>query len=704
MPVAPLLRQLTAGMLVMLISACGTQPSSEREGDAGSKAGSLQPVEAPAGAAAGLIAESAYLAGAQFYIRYRQGSELKYATGIRRMDAVPPQTSGELLAHEDPGGLTLEVCLVPLQETSWHERAAAAREPLHILPSRHWEVAFDLLRKNLTPRKANTGAVIDILELEEWVSYYDDTGIMQWILIQDKPPGVHVKYSYRFEQVLEMFLPVLENHLNTAGIASREVLLNTGDAGPDSTPFVYANLDDGVVLFLTSRSDTVSANSTKAGMAHVRATTHVIIDQLRSLVERPMTSIGRLFAQTGTAVMDGFNRTVIVPGPADYIPPLSEGPGMDLQAWERQLDEITGTPVSMGRISYLVDGVEFFPRLIDVIQSARESIDIRMYIFDDDDYAIKMADILKARSRDVEVRVLVDGLGTTGAATQESASLPNHHKAPLSIFNYLEKDSSIDVRRSSNFWLGGDHAKSIIVDEDIGFVGGMNIGREYRYDWHDLMVELKGPVVDILRDEFDKAWAHEQFFGDLQLMMRESTSGSREAQEGDYPIRVLFTRAADSQIYLTQLQAIRNARRYIFIENAYFTDDLILHELIMARMRGVDVRVIVPFRSDFGLMKRNNALVANAMLENGIRVYIYPGMSHVKAAVYDGWICLGSANLDRLSLRVNKEINIATTHGEAVQALMERVFIPDMQSSVELREPFPENWLDFLAEIMADHL
>jgi len=114
--------------------------------------------------------------------------------------------------------------------------------------------------------------------------------------------------------------------------------------------------------------------------------------------------------------------------------------------------------------------------------------------------------------------------------------------------------------------------------------------------------------------------------------------------------------------------------------------------------------MILPLRSDFGVMSRNNVLVANTLLENGIRVYLYPGMSHLKAAVYDGWICLGSANFDKLSLRINKEINIATSHPLPVDDLLERVFIPDMEASVELTEPFPENWLDFLVEIMADHL
>ena len=123
-----------------------------------------------------------------------------------------------------------------------------------------------------------------------------------------------------------------------------------------------------------------------------------------------------------------------------------------------------------------------------------------------------------------------------------------------------------------------------------------------------------------------------------------------------------------------------------------------------AALRGVDVRVVIPMETDHGPITRSNVLAANLMLEHGIRVYIFPGFSHVKAAIYDGWVCLGSANLDKLSLRVNKEINVATSHAQPAGELVQRVFIPDMRASVELTEPFPENWLDFLVEMMADHL
>ena len=92
------------------------------------------------------------------------------------------------------------------------------------------------------------------------------------------------------------------------------------------------------------------------------------------------------------------------------------------------------------------------------------------------------------------------------------------------------------------------------------------------------------------------------------------------------------------------------------------------------------------------------------MLANGIRIYIYPGFSHAKAAIYDGWASVGSANMDRLSLRINQEISIATSDTTAVEALMENLFEPDFKKSTELTEAIPERWSDYIIEMFGDYV
>ena len=232
----------------------------------------------------------------------------------------------------------------------------------------------------------------------------------------------------------------------------------------------------------------------------------------------------------------------------------------------------------------------------------------------------------------------------------------------------------------------------------------MNIGREYRYIWHDLMMELRGPVVNELNNEFNKAWAHAGILGDAGYALQRLKPNPDSAEELGHSLRVLHTRPSSPEIFNAQRGAIRNARKYIFVQNAYLTDDAMLYELAKARRRGVDVRVILPLVGNHGPVNKSNALAANAMLEHGIRVFVYPGMSHVKAAVIDDWACLGSANWDKLSFRTNKELNIATSHPEYVENLLRQVFRPDFEQSVELTEPFPERWSDHLAEVISDYL
>ena len=237
----------------------------------------------------------------------------------------------------------------------------------------------------------------------------------------------------------------------------------------------------------------------------------------------------------------------------------------------------------------------------------------------------------------------------------------------------------------------------------VAFTGGMNIGREYRYVWHDMMVETRGPVVDILGREFYDAWAYAGPAGDVGYFFHKLKAQREVAEDVGHPMRVLFTRTGDAEIFRAQREAIRNAKRYIFIQNAYFSDDAMLYELARARRRGVDVRVILPLVSNHGAMNQSNVLAANAMLEHGIRVFLYPGMSHIKAAVFDGWACLGSANWDKLSFRTNRELNLATSYPEAVDELLDRIFTEDFASSVELTEAFPARWSDHLMELVADY-
>ncbi len=365
----------------------------------------------------------------------------------------------------------------------------------------------------------------------------------------------------------------------------------------------------------------------------------------------------------------------------------------------------TRNSATSGEVEFLVDGDEFFPRFIDRVSRAQESVRLQTYIFDNDDYAVTVGELLKRRSNEgIDVKVLLDGFGTISSTMADSESLPEHHDPPASVRLFLERDSEVNVRQKANPWFTGDHVKSTIIDQQLAYVGGMNIGREYRYDWHDLMMELRGPVVDKIAREFDIAWAHAGPLGDLGYVVEQARPFERRNTEPGKPMRVLLTSPGDYEIYNAQLEAARRAQSYIYVQNAYFTDDKLLRELVLARRRGVDVRVIIPMETDHGPITRSNILAANLMLENGIRVYIYPGFSHVKASIFDGWICVGSANFDRLSLRINRELNIASSDPGFASDLLETLFEPDFRASPELNGLIPERWVDHLVEIFGDYV
>jgi cardiolipin synthase len=425
-------------------------------------------------------------------------------------------------------------------------------------------------------------------------------------------------------------------------------------------------------------------------------------------VNRPVSHVATLASlalkSTGGMMRRVAMSTTQMPALRGEIPELQSNSPMDLEAFEATLDRITGTKNDTGTIEFLVDGDEYFCRLTNAINSAEESVDIRTYIFDSDDYAIEVADQLKERSSDIRVRIMMDGLGSMQAMRADPPSMPADHKAPLSMRVYMQSESNVKIRNNTNPFFTGDHTKTTIIDKKIAFVGGMNIGREYRYDWHDLMMEVRGPIVNKIQHEADKAWARAGLFGDLANFVAFAKGKKNHADQDGYPIRVLQTRNFDSDIHKAQIAAIQNAKSYIIIENAYFSDDRTVFELAKARRRGVDVRVIIPSKGNHGPMNSSNKVTINEFLKHGIRVYEYPGMSHVKAGIFDGWASVGSANFDKFSLKINKELNLATSDPETVKALMEQVFIPDLMVSQEIMRPLHVTPATLLAEIAVDEL
>lgn len=424
---------------------------------------------------------------------------------------------------------------------------------------------------------------------------------------------------------------------------------------------------------------------------------------MTATVRQPVTS-----ARQGIAVFWLRPQEVIngnLPEDAVKQSHVDETPGTD--AFEKLLDKEDFPKTKSGSLEWLVDGREFFGELDRQIASARESIRMQFYIFDNDDIAVRYADKLRKRSREVDVDVLYDDFGTaTAHLSSPKTEMPSDFVPPSDMEAYLKQDSEVEVRMTLNPWLVADHTKLVLFDNRTAILGGMNLGREYYNEWHDLMVRVEGPVVADLASMFSRSWRHSGPFGDLTLLSPAKKFPEPAASGRSIPIRILRTDAGRGrhEILEASLLAIRGAKKRILIVNPYFANDDIVGAVRAAALRGVDVKVILPAEGDSAIMDAGNLATANVLIRAGAKVYRYPRMAHLKVMVCDGWATMGSANLDTLSMKINRELNIAFSDAPEVERLVGRIFRPDLAVSRRIRLEETENAKSRFAEMIADQL
>ena len=386
-------------------------------------------------------------------------------------------------------------------------------------------------------------------------------------------------------------------------------------------------------------------------------------------------------------------------------PALADAPGTE--QFEKMLDKRHFPRAESGTLKWLVDGAGFFTELDHQIAVARKSINIQIFIFDNDDIGVRYADTLKRRSADLPVRVLFDDLGSTAAYTAAPRTLgPPGFVPQVDMHDYLRNQSKVRARRILDPWLSCDHTKLLVFDQSTAILGGMNIGREYYSEWHDLMVGVEGPVVASLSRDFNRAWRKAGAWGDFALFRKPAIFRHPEPVTEGVPLRVFRTDPAEGryEILDATLLAIRGARKWIWIENPYFAHDDIADALARAARRGVDVQVILPGRGDSTIMDSGNLATANGLIRAGAKVFQYPKMTHMKVMICDDWGCVGSANFDTLSMRINRELNLAFSHKASVAELEKKVFQPDFKRSRKIRLTETKSAADGFAETIADQL
>jgi cardiolipin synthase len=563
-----------------------------------------------------------------------------------------------------------------------------------------WRQLLESVFSGFLPRQPDHGVLL-LMQNRELVIYRDKAGRFRLASLEDKPRGVVVDHTYNDTDFAREAIQRLEADLTSIDQRQTQFLFVTGE----DPAFVLFDLQGRLIVFINSPADP-ETQEVPVWFAMRAVNTLVIRSLLVTAVKNPFTLVFRGFwhlGNSGAAVIASGSENSDKPPP-----PVATGPGMDLAQWEGELDHIVRSRRFKGRADLLIDGEKFFPAFIESAQGAARSVEVQVFIFDNDDYGVKIADLLKKRSSAVKVKVLMDDLGSLFAAQAPRESpLPPGFEPPGDIKRYLKSGSRVRVRASANPWLTVDHRKCMIIDDREAYIGGMNFGRQYRYEWHDMMVGLSGPIVGRLEKDYRLAWAHAGPLGDFAYTWEwlfGAVAPRRHQITNAIDLRPLHTSTGRMEIYRAQLAAVERARRYVYIENPYFSDDTILRALIRARRRGVDVRVILPAVNDSGIMQINNVVMANNLIENGVRVYAYPGMTHVKAAIYDGWACVGSANLNKMGLRIGQELDVAYSDPAAVEQLKQELFETDFRRSREVRTLESVSWLDSLVKVFSGQL
>ena len=328
---------------------------------------------------------------------------------------------------------------------------------------------------------------------------------------------------------------------------------------------------------------------------------------------------------------------------------------------------ISGSPLMLGnQVTLLENGGDTYRAMFGAIEGATHNINLETYLFESDKIGDKFANALIAKQQEgVQVNIIYDGFGsmlTRGGFFERMRA---------SGIQVVEFDP-LNPFAAGFHWapIHRDHRKLMVVDGTIAITGGINISGVYSSrrsksrnssdsilnSWRDTDVQVEGPAVSEFQELFVANWRNQ---GGAPLKVEDYFPALDN--KGDQIVRVLGSVPQDfSTIYVTLISAIRNAETNVYITDAYFApDSQMLESLETAARRGVDVRLLLPGKTDQPLIGPAARAHFSELLDAGVKIYLWQGqMLHAKTATIDGvWSTVGSSNLDWWSIARNDEIN-----------------------------------------------
>jgi cardiolipin synthase A/B len=384
-----------------------------------------------------------------------------------------------------------------------------------------------------------------------------------------------------------------------------------------------------------------------------------------------------------------------------------------LKLLARVVSRIIPQPLTTGnKITPLVNGDEAFPAMLAAIDSAQKSISLCSYIFDNDASGQQfVAALHRAVERKVQVRVLVDAAGTRYSwppitRKLQQAKIPHASFLPASVFTPW-RVATINLR---------NHRKTLIVDGQIAFTGGMNIrhgnvlAAKPKSPVQDLHFRVEGPTATQLQEAFANDWA----FATDEIL--DGYLWFPEVKEEGSVIARAITDGPDADfdnLRQTLLAALAEAQTSVKIVTPYFLPDIVLiSALNLASLRGVRVDIILPFENNLPYVQWASRALWWQVLERGCHVWLTPPpFDHSKLMVVDShWVLLGSANWDARSLRLNFELNVECYGRPFAQEMEEKIITRKLAGAHEVTlseidaRPFPAKLRDAIARLFSPYL
>ena len=359
---------------------------------------------------------------------------------------------------------------------------------------------------------------------------------------------------------------------------------------------------------------------------------------------------------------------------AEYLSQPSDGLSEDharLIALFRNVNQ--SLPFEGNAVETYTSGISFLQALLREIRQARQHIHLESYIFEDDAVGRLVRDELMEKARTgVEVRVIYDDVGCWHVPNRFFEEM---REAGIDVRSFLK----VRFPHFTNKVNYRNHRKIIVIDGQVGFVGGMNLAERYvrGFDWgiwRDTQVRLQGKAVHGLQTAFLLDW----YFVDRTLMTSAKYFPKLDEPHGSSLVQIVTSEPVGPWREIMQglLMALASARRYFYIQTPYFLPtEPILTALQTAALSGVDVRLMLPTRADSRLTHLASCSYLADVLQAGVKVYLYQkGFLHSKLMVSDDHLStVGSTNVDFRSFEHNFEVN---------------AFIYDTETALQMREIF----------------